>query len=261
MRAALCISIVATTISLLSSPSSSSIMSNRVVAIFGAGPGNGAAFADKFLAEGYTVAVCSRNADAMNKLAESLGPPDKVRGYPCDVTSDTAVMLAFETIKKDLGPVSAVIYNAGSGGFKPVEQWSADEITKAADINAAGLYRAAMAALPHFESLGGGNIVVIGAGAALRGRPMTVGFAAGKAAQRSVAQSLARAWGPKKIHVSYIVLDGIVMNDETKKFMPDKPDDFYLHSDAIAEAVWTLVNQKESAWTFELDVRPFGETW
>ena len=173
-------------------------MSNRVAAILGAGPGNGAAFATRFLAEGYTVAVCSRNADAMNKLADSLGPPDRVRGYPCDVTSDAAVTLAFETIKNDLGPVSAVVYNAGSGSFKPMEQWNADEITKATDINAAGLFRAAMAALPHFESLGGGNMVVIGAGAALRGRPMTVGFASGKAAQRSVAQSLARVWGPEE---------------------------------------------------------------
>jgi NAD(P)-dependent dehydrogenase (short-subunit alcohol dehydrogenase family) len=255
------VAVATTFFTLLSSPIPTSEMSNKVAAILGAGPGNGAAIAQKFLAEGYKVAVCSRNADAMNKLAESLGPSDKVRGYPCDVTSDAAVTCAFESIKQDLGAVSAVLYNAGSGGFKPVDQWSADEITKAADINAAGLFRAATAALPHFESLGGGNIVVIGAGAALRGRPMTVGFAAGKAAQRSVAQSLARAWGPKKIHVSYIVVDGLVLSDQTKKLMPDKPDDFYLHSDAIAEAVWTLVNQKESAWTFELDVRPFGESW
>ena len=105
-------------------------------------------------------------------------------------------------------------------------------------------------------------LVAIGAGASLRGRPMTIGFASGKAAQRSVAQSLARAYGPEKIHVSYIVLDGIVLSEKTKAWKPaDKGDDFFIHSDDIADAVWNLCNQPESTWTFELDLRPFGESW
>ena len=237
------------------------VMSHRVVAVLGAGPGNGAAFARKFLAESYKVAVLSRSADAMNKLAASLGPEDSIKGYPCDVTSDDAVAAAFENIQKDLGPVSTVIYNAGSGGFKPVDAWEPAEITMAADINAAGLFRAARAALPQLEKNGGGNIVVVGAGAATRGRPMTVGFAAGKAAQRSVAQSLARAWGPKKIHVSYVVIDGMVDGEKARSFMPDKPADFFLQSEDIAETIWNTCQQKPSAWTFELDIRPFGEKW
>ena len=237
------------------------VMSYRVVAILGAGPGNGQAFARRFLTESYKVAVLSRSAEAMKKLAASLGPEDTIKGYSCDVTSDEAVAAAFENIEKDLGPVSTVIYNAGSGGFKPVDAWEPGEITMAADINAAGLFRAATAALPQLEKNGGGNIVVVGAGAATRGRPMTVGFAAGKAAQRSVAQSLARAWGPKKIHVSYLVIDGMIDSEKTRSFMADKPADFFLQSDDIAETIWQTCQQKPSAWTFELDVRPFGETW
>ena len=233
----------------------------KVAAILGAGPGNGAAFARKFLAEGYKVAVCSRSADAMTTLATSLSSPDQVRGYPCDVTSDEAVQAAFSSIQKDLGPVSTVIYNAGSGGFKPTSEWTPAEVTQAADINAAGLFRAANAALPQMESLGGGTIVVVGAGAATRGRPMTVGFAAGKAAQRSVAQSLARAWWPKKIHVCYMIIDGLIYGENAKSVVPDKPDDFFLHSEDIAEAIWNVANQNPSAWTFEFDVRPFGEQW
>lgn len=231
----------------------------HVAAILGAGPGNGAAFAQRFLKEGYFVAVCSRNVESMAKLAASLGTPEKIRGYACDVTSDAAVSKTFASIQADFGPVTTVVYNAGSGGFKPVKEWTAAEITQAADINAAGLYRAATTVLPHFEANGGGNLVVIGAGAAWRGRPMTVGFAAGKAAQRSVAQSLARAYGPQKVHVSYIVVDGVVLSENTKAW--GKGDDFFLHSDAIADAVWMLVNQDQSAWTFELDIRPFGENW
>jgi short-subunit dehydrogenase len=241
----------------------------RVAAIFGAGPGNGAAFAARFLKEGYNVAVLSRSADAMNQLAASLGSANanknnKVCGYPCDVTSDEAVQTALEDIQKDLGPVSTIVYNAGSGGFKPIEQWTAAEITGAADINAAGLYRVAVAAKPqllsHSSKGAAANIVVVGASAATRGRPTTVGFAAGKAAQRSVAQSLARAWGPEKIHVSYMIIDGIVDNDKVRS-MFNKPPEFFVQSDDIAEAVMNVVNQKSSAWTFEFDVRPFGEVW
>lgn len=257
----------------------SSTVLRPVAAIIGAGPGNGAAFAKQFLAQGYSVAVCSRNAESMNKLADSIAATGAasapsssstaaamIRGYACNVSSDTAIALTFASIQKDLGPISTVVYNAGSGAFKPLSDWSADEITQMTDINAAGLFRVANAVLPHFQahddSIIPKNIVVIGAGSALRGRPMTVGFAAAKAAQRSVAQSLARDWGAKKkIHVSYIVLDGIISSDQAKAWMPDKPREFFMQSDDIAESVWSLVNQKQSAWTFELDLRPFGESW
>lgn len=227
----------------------------RVVAIFGAGPGNGAAFAARFLKEGYNVAVVSRNADAMQTLAASLGSDDKIRGYPCDVTSDEAVETALANIQKDLGLVSTVIYNAGSGGFKPINQWTASEITAATDINAAGLFRVATAAKSQLLQSDQANIVVISAGAATRGRPYTVGFAAGKAAQRSVAQSLARAWGPEKIHVSLVIIDGMI-DGEKARALVDKPNDFFLKSDDIADAIVNVVNQKPSAWTFEFDVRP-----
>jgi NAD(P)-dependent dehydrogenase (short-subunit alcohol dehydrogenase family) len=240
---------------------------SRVAAIFGAGPGNGAAFAARFLKEGYKVAVLSRNDATMQALATSLGPVDLVRGYSCDVASDEAVQSAFDSIQKDLGAVCTVVYNAsGGGGFKPMEAWAAADIVQSANINAAGLFRVATAAKPQLlqssqnETVGTANLVVIGAGAATRGRPNTVGFAAGKAAQRSVAQSLARAWGPEKIHVSYMIIDGVIDNATTRMYMK-KPDDFFIQSSDLADAIVNIVNQKQSAWTFEFDVRPFGETW
>ena len=237
----------------------------RVAAVFGAGPGNGAAFATRLLQEGYAVAVLSRNADSMQQLAASLGPTDKVRGYPCDVGSDAAVQTALATIQSEMGDVSCVVYNAGSGSFKAFEEWTAEEIVSGANINAAGLFRVATTAKPQLLASVAqdlpANIVVIGAGAATRGRPGTVGFAAGKAAQRSVAQSLARAWGPEKIHVSYLVIDGIVGTEAVKTMITGKPDNFFLHPAEIANAVVSVVNQKPSAWTFELDIRPYAETW
>ena len=108
---------------------------------------------------------------------------------------------------------------------------------------------------------GRGVIVVVGAGAALRGRPRTIAFAAGKAAQRSVAQSLARQLGPENIHVAYVVLDGVVDLEATRTRMTDKPAEFFLSSAGVAEAVYALAAQDRQAWTFELDLRPFGESW
>ena len=240
---------------------------SKVAAIFGAGPGNGAAFASRLLKEGYRVAVLSRNADSMSKLAESLGSTETIRGYPCDVASDAAVQSALEAVRQDFGSISCVVYNAGSGSFKPIEQWTAEEITVNTNINAAGLFRVATGVKAQLlESINQGqiaNIVVIGAGAATRGRPGTVGFAAGKAAQRSVAQSLARAWGPEKIHVSYVVIDGMVDNQKARSnnAASTKPDDFFLNPSDIADSVVNVTNQSRTAWTFEYDIRPFAETW
>ena len=237
----------------------------KVAAIFGAGPGNGAAFATRLLMEGYNVAVLSRSADSIVKLASSIGPEEKIRGYPCDVTSDEAVQSALTAIQNDFGSISCVIYNAGSGSFKPFEQWTADEITSNTNINAAGLFRVATAAKAQLlDSVSKGsnaNIVVIGAGAATRGRPGTVGFAAGKAAQRSVAQSLARAWGPEKIHVSYIVIDGLIGTEQVKTRFNEKPDDYFLNPSDIADTIVNVTNQSRTAWTFEYDIRPFAESW
>jgi NAD(P)-dependent dehydrogenase (short-subunit alcohol dehydrogenase family) len=237
----------------------------QVAAIFGAGPGNGAAFASRLLKEGYKVAVCSRSAESMAKLAGSLGSNNDVRGYPCDVGSDEAVKTALTAIENDFGPLSCVVYNAGSGGFKPIDQWTAEEITSNTNINASGLFRVATTVKPQLlrtiSDGGKANIVVIGASAATRGRPATLGFAAGKAAQRSVAQSLARAWGPEKIHVSYIVIDGLIGTDAVKTMFSDKPDDFFLNPNDIAETIINVTNQNRTTWTFEYDIRPYGETW
>lgn len=244
-------------------------MAQRVAAIVGAGPGNGAAFARKFVKEGYKVAVLSRNQDSMTKMASSLGPLDIARGYSCDVSSDDSVKAAFANIQKDFElPVSTVVYNAGLGGFKPWDQWAASEITDMTNVNASGLFRVATEAYPQFVEFNeknadgtGCNLAVTGAGASIRGRPMTVGFAAGKAAQRSVAQSLARAWGPEKIHVSYMIIDGVINTERAQQYMPNKPEDFFLKTDDIAEALFDITTQKQSAWTFEYDIRPFGENW
>lgn len=233
-------------------------MSAPVAVIIGVGPGNGMSFAKRFADEGYKVALLSRDADQMADYAKQF---DGAKGYAGDVSDTDQINATFAAIKDDLGPVETVVYNAGSGAWGNVDQLSPKDLTGNLDINATGLMRVAQAALPQMRGAGGGNIVVIGAGAALRGRPGTLAFAAGKAAQRSVAQSLARQLGPERIHVSYVIIDGMIDLESTRKRMPDAKDEDFLNPDAIADAVWGLTRQHPSAWSFEIDVRPFKENW
>lgn len=233
-------------------------MALSVCAILGVGPGNGLSIARKFAAEGYALALCARRGEAMAAAARDF---QQAKGYACDVSDAAAVGQTFDAIAADLGPVDTLVYNAGSAAWGTVDEISRDDMDRGFAVNATGLFGAAQAVLPHMRAQGAGNIVVIGAGAALRGRPGTIGFAAAKAAQRSVAQSLARQLGPEGIHVSYVVLDGMVDLETTKARMPDKPDTAFLTADGVADAVFTLATQDRQAWTFELDLRPFGENW
>lgn len=230
----------------------------RVCAILGVGPGNGLSFAKKFGGANYSVALCSRDGAKMKEYAKNFSDAD---GYGCDVTDMTSLKAAVQEIENDLGPVDTLIYNAGSANWGNIDQMDDVAFGTGLDVNAAGLFRAAQCVLPSMRKNNRGNIIVVGAGAALRGRPGTIAFAAAKAAQRSVAQSLARQLGPENVHVSYLVLDGAVDLATTMERMPDKPREFFLSSDGVADAAYTLANQDRQAWTFELDLRPFGETW
>ncbi|MEM8789874.1 MAG: SDR family NAD(P)-dependent oxidoreductase [Pseudomonadota bacterium] len=233
-------------------------MSNPVAAILGAGPGNGLAFARKFAAEGYACALCARDGDRVAASAQDI---PGARGYAYDVTQTTDATRVFAAIEADLGPVDTVIYNAGSGTWGNIDKVTPEDLLRNMDINAAGLMRAAQAVLPQFRKQGRGNLIVIGAGAATRGRPGTIAFAAGKAAQRSVAQSLGRQLGAESIHVAYVIIDGVIASDRTRGQMADKAEDDFLQPEAIADTVWALTRQDKSAWSFEIDIRPFAEAW
>jgi NADP-dependent 3-hydroxy acid dehydrogenase YdfG len=231
----------------------------KVCAILGVGPGNGWAFADRFAKAGYNVALCARTLDLVADMATSLG--DVARGYSIDVTDDSSVAQAFRAIAREQGPLDTLVYNAGNARWGNVDAIEAGELLPGFDVNVAGLIRGVKAVLPAMRAAGQGNIIVVGAGAALRGRPETLGFAAAKAAQRSVCQSLARQLGPEGIHVGLLILDGVVDIDSTMQRMADKPAEFFLSAAGVADAAVALTQQDRQAWTFELDLRPFGESW
>ena len=233
-------------------------MSKPICVVVGVGPGNGAAFARKFASEGYAVALLARNQDYLKELEVEI-PGSK--GFAFDVMDAEAVSRVFGQIKAEMGPVEVLVYNAGSGQFGSVDDTTPEAFEGSWRVNALGCLVCAKQVIPDMREAKAGNLVIIGATASLRGGAYFAAFASAKAAQRSLAQSMARHLGPQGIHVAYVIIDGMIDLERTRKMMPDKQDDDFLQPDHIAESVFFLTRQPRSAWTFELDLRPFREKW
>jgi len=230
----------------------------RVCAVVGVGPGNGAALARRFARDGYTVALLARSRPFLDELEREL--PDG-RGYTCDVTDEAQVKQVFARVAAELGPVEVLVYNAGSGTWGNVEEISPAQLEAAFRVNAYGALVAAQQVIPAMKQAGQGAIIFIGATASRRGGARSAAFAAGKAAQRSLAESMARHLWPAGIHVALIVVDGVVDLASTRQRMPDQPQSFFISPDDVAEIAARLTEQQRSAWSFEVEARPFGETW
>ncbi|HKL50430.1 MAG TPA: SDR family NAD(P)-dependent oxidoreductase [Wenzhouxiangellaceae bacterium] len=233
-------------------------MGPQVAAIVGIGPGNGRALVERFHAEGYRVAMLTRSRDTLERYQQEF---ENAHGFECDAADAGSVATAFEAVREELGPVEVLVYNAGAGVWGGLGDVSADDFEATWRVNALGLFHCAGEVVGPMAEKGAGAIIVIGAGAAWRGRAGTIAFAQAKAAQRSTAQSLARQYGPEGIHVGYVVIDGVIDTPRTRERMPDKPDEFFLDAGDIALTVLSMVAQPRSAWTFETDLRPWQEDW
>jgi NAD(P)-dependent dehydrogenase (short-subunit alcohol dehydrogenase family) len=233
-------------------------MAKPVCVVAGVGPGNGAAFARRFAGEGYAVALLARSTDLIAQVASGL--PD-ARTYACDVTDPASVSRVFDAIRRDLGEPEVLVYNAGSGVWGSVEEVTAADFEHAWRVNALGGLLASKQVIPAMKRAGRGSIVFVGATASRKGGPRSAAFSSAKGAQRSLAESMARALWPAGIHVALIVVDGVVDLPRTRERMPDKPDSFFIKPDDVAEVGFRLTQQRPSAWSFEVEARPFRETW
>jgi NAD(P)-dependent dehydrogenase (short-subunit alcohol dehydrogenase family) len=231
---------------------------SKACVVMGTGPGNGEALVRRFADEGFQVAMLARSEDYLRQLEHSVAG---AHAFPCDLMEPEQITRVLAEIESRLGPVSVLLYNAGGGVFKSAEEASLEEFEANWRINVQGLVAATQAALPQLRQHELASIIITSASAATRGRANTAPFASAKAAQRSLAQSLARQLGPEKIHVANVLIDGVVDLPRTREKLADQPDDFFVKPSAVADAVWNLCQQDPSAWTFELDVRPFGENW
>jgi NAD(P)-dependent dehydrogenase (short-subunit alcohol dehydrogenase family) len=230
----------------------------RVCAVVGVGPGNGASLARRFAAEGYAVALLARGTELTSALAKELSG---ARAYACDVADAGSVEKAFAAVRSELGEVDALLYNAGSGTWGTIEDVSAADFEASWRVNTLGAFLTSKQVIPAMKKAGRGNIVFIGATASRRGNVKTAAFAPAKAAQRSLAESMARHLWPAGVHVSVIIVDGVVDLPRTRAMMKDKPDTFFLKPDDLADSVFHVTEQHRSTWSFEVEARPFGEAW
>lgn len=229
-------------------------MAKPICAIVGIGPKNGAAFARCFDQQGYRLALLSRSTELSQELAHELSD---AHAYTCDATDVGSVEAAFSKVRTDLGEVDVLIYNAGGGSWQTIEETSSDDFERGWRINALGALVASQQVIPGMQKRGTGHIIFVGATASLRGRPKTTGFASAKAAQRSLAQSMAKHLGPQGIHVALMIIDGQIDasgSESGRQGMRLDPND-------IAGLAHYLTTQPRSAWSFEVDARPSQETW
>ena len=181
---------------------------NKVCVVMGVGPGNGEAFVRRFSDEGYQVAMLARSKDYLLQLEQSIS---NTYAFPCDLMESEQIGTVVAAIRDRLGPASVLLYNAGGGVFKNVEEASLEDFEANWRINVQGLVAATKAVLPQLREHETASIIVTSASAATRGRANTAPFASAKAAQRSLAQSMARQLGPEKIHVANVVIDGCLL--------------------------------------------------
>jgi NAD(P)-dependent dehydrogenase (short-subunit alcohol dehydrogenase family) len=231
----------------------------------GASAGLGAAIGRRFSKAGLTVALTGRSKERVHAVAaEIIGAGGRVHALPGDVSSaDDVKRLAAEV--QALGTLRAAVFNAGNAvRGTPLELTPEQfESTWRGSTYAGFLF--ARATLPGLLAAGGGTLLFTGATASLRGRGPFVAFAAAKAGLRSVAQSAAREYGPQGVHVAHVVIDGGIDGERLRTSAPhfasEAGPDGLLHPDAIAETYWQLHQQHRSAWTHELDLRPYKEAF
>jgi len=232
-------------------------MSAREVAVVvGVGPGLGAALGRVFAGDGMAVALASRDAASIQAIADGI---DGARAYPCDATSADQVEALFERVGADLGTPDMVVFNAGTFVHKSILETEAEEFERCWRIGCLGGFFVGRAAARAMTQRGQGTIIFTGATASLRGGAKFHNLAVPKFGLRALAQSMARELGSKGIHVGHVVIDGQILSERTGGLAKDRPEDGLLAPDAIAAAYLQLHRQHRSAWTHELDLRPWVE--
>ena len=222
--------------------------------IVGAGSGLSASLARAFTREGMRVALAARDTGKLQDLAGETG----ARAYACDAAQREAVEALFAALD-DAGAPDVVVYNASRRARGPVAELDPAEVEQAIAVTAFGGFLVAQAAVRRMLKRGRGAILFTGASASVKGYAQSAPFAMGKFALRGLAQSMARELAPRGIHVAHVVIDGGIRS--ARRTEPaDKPDSL-LDPDAIAETYVHLLRQPRSAWTWEIELRPWVENF
>ncbi|WP_296448591.1 SDR family NAD(P)-dependent oxidoreductase [Rhodoferax sp. UBA5149] len=229
-----------------------------LILITGVGPGTGSALARRFHEGGYQVAMMARNADRLATLEREL--PGSI-AVPCDVSDPQSLESALASMEAKAGTPKVVIHNAVGGAFGNFLDIAPEILERNFKVNVMGFLYLARWAAPRMERAGGGTLLATGNTSAVRGKANFAGFAPTKAAQRILAESIAREMGPKGVHVAYLMIDAVIDLPWTRERHKDAPDDFFIKPTDIADEAWHIAHQPRSAWSFLTEVRPFGERW
>jgi NAD(P)-dependent dehydrogenase (short-subunit alcohol dehydrogenase family) len=234
--------------------------------IIGAGDATGGAIARRFAREGLIACVVRRNEEKLKPLvAEIEASGGAARAFGADARDEDQVIALFDTIERDIAPLEIVVFNIGANVNFPIRDTTARVYRKVWEMACFAGFLTGREAARKMVPRGRGTILFTGATASLRGRSGFAAFSSAKHALRSLAQSMAKELGPEGVHVAHVVIDGAIDTPWIRENFPDraalKSEDGILEPDAIAEMYWVLHRQPRSAWTHELDLRPWMEAW
>jgi NAD(P)-dependent dehydrogenase (short-subunit alcohol dehydrogenase family) len=237
-----------------------------IVVGVGSEQGLGAALARRFAAEGHRVIVSGRTEAKVAKVARAIvDRGGKAEAFTADATIESDVVALFDFAQASSHAVDLVVFNAGNNVRHDFRTMPADLFEQTWRVATFGGFLVGREAARRLAPAGKGSIIFTGATASLRGKPPFTAFASAKAALRSLAQSMAREFGPLGIHVAHVVIDGGIdgekLNSAGPQLKEQRGADGLLNIDAIADAYWHLHTQHPSAWTHELDLRPFKEAF
>jgi NAD(P)-dependent dehydrogenase (short-subunit alcohol dehydrogenase family) len=237
-----------------------------VALVVGAGDALGGAIARRFAREGYVAAVARRTADKLTGLVEAIAREGgRAVPFAVDARREQEVLELFAKIERDVGPVEIAVFNIGGNVRFGIAETTSRVYTKVWEMAAFAGFLTGREAAKVMLPRGRGTILFTGATASLRGGAGFSAFAGAKHALRALAQSMARELGPKNIHVAHVVIDGAIDTEFIRAQFPEryalKAENGILNPDHIAESYWNLHRQPRTAWTFELDLRPYREPW
>lgn len=230
-------------------------MPYKNVLIVGAGAGLSASLARKFSARGATVDLAARNAGKLAELAAETGAV----AHMCDASQTEQVNALFEALDAADRTPDLVVYNASARTRGPLEELEPDAVLNAITVSAFAGFLVGQQAARRMTAAGHGTILFTGASASVKGYPQSAPFAMGKFALRGLAQSMARELHPKGVHVAHVVIDGAIKS-ATGTMDADSPDSL-LDPDAIADSYLALADQHRSAWSWEIEIRPWVESF
>ena len=232
---------------------------NEIALVVGVGGGLGAALGRCFAGAGMGVALAARREEAVEGIAGGIAPEGAARAYAADATDEAAVAGLFAAVRGDLGEPDLVVYNAGAFMRQGILEASAKDFEHCWRVGCLGAFLVGREAARGMAARGSGTIIFTGATASLRGGASFFNLAVGKFGERALAQSMARELGPKGVHVAHVVIDGQIDGPHHADLAKERGPDALLAPDAIAEAYLGLHRQHRSAWTHEIDLRPWVE--